>query len=125
MAERRLKRLIADSPSLRSLAARGTALTKPFKDSARWKEATFRSAVSRNLAAGAFRLIIAVDEITERLKRTVVFINSLTPPEIRFLALELRHAGEEGAALPEPVFYGDNSAEIGPLRPTLKPDNGH
>ncbi len=78
----------------RSLLASGTALTKPFTDDQDWEEATFRSAVSRNLAAGAFQLIIAVDEITERLKRTVVFINSLTPPEVRFLALGLRHGGD-------------------------------
>lgn len=106
----------------RSLAASGTPRTKPFKDPARWKEATFRNTVSRNLTAGAFRLIIAVDEITERLERTVVFINSLTPPEVRFLAMELPGAGEEGAKRPEPVFYGDNIAKIGPLQPTLKPD---
>lgn len=106
----------------RSLASRGTALTKPFKDPARWKEATFRSTVSQNLAAGAFRMIIAVDEITDRLKRTVVFINSHTPPEVRFLALELRRAGEKGVQLPVPVVSGDNSAEIEPLQPTWKPD---
>lgn len=62
----------------RSLAASGTARTMPFKDPARWKEATFRNTVSRNLTAGAFRLIIAVDEITERLERTVVFRCSST-----------------------------------------------
>lgn len=106
----------------RSLAASGTARTKTFMEPARWKEADFRKAVSRNLAGGAFRLIIAVDEITERLKRTVVFINSLTSPEVEFLAMELPGAGEEGAQLPKPVFYGENSAEIGPRLPTLKPD---
>ena len=52
----------------RSLAARGTALTQPFKDPARWKEPTFRNTVSRNLADGAFRLVIAVDEITEKVE---------------------------------------------------------
>jgi hypothetical protein len=106
----------------RSLAAAGTARTKPSKDPARWKEADFRNTVSRNLADGAFRLIIAVDEITERLKRTVVFINSLTPPEVRFSAMELPGAGDEGVERPVPVFYGDDSAEIGPLPLPLKPD---
>jgi len=106
----------------RSLAARSTALIQPFQDPALWKEPTFRSTVSRNLADGAFRLVIAVDEITERLKRTVVFINSLTPPEVRFLALVLPRGGEEGVQRPVPVFVGDDSAEIGPLLPTLKPD---
>jgi len=106
----------------RSLAAAGTARTQPFKDPVRWKEATFRHTVSQNLDAGAFQLIIAVDQMTERLERTVVFVNSVTPPEVRFLALELPHAGEEGAPRPVPVFYGDRSTEIGPLPPALRPD---
>jgi hypothetical protein len=106
----------------RGLAAGGTASTEPFKDTARWQEAAFRSTVSGNLADGAFRLIIAVDEITERLKRTVVFINGLVPPEVRFWALELHRAGETGVPRPVPVRYGDNNAEIGPLTPTWPPD---
>lgn len=105
----------------RGLATGGTASLKPFKDTTRWQERAFRNTVSDNLANGVFRLIIAVDEITERLKRTVVFINRLAPPEVRFLALELPRGGEKEVK-PEPVFYGDNSEEIDPLTPTWRPD---
>jgi hypothetical protein len=82
----------------RSLAGGGTASRDPFLDSARWQETAFRDAVSDNLANGAFRLIIAVDQITKRLKRTAVFINSRTPLELR--VLELPRAGEAGAPRP-------------------------
>jgi len=101
----------------RILAAGGTASVEPRMDSARWREAKFRSTVSRNLAGGAFRLIIAVDDITEKLERTVAFINCHTPPELRFLALELPHAGEAGIQRPEAVFYGENGRRIGPRPP--------
>lgn len=106
----------------RAFAARGTALTKSFKDVPGWHEATFCDTVSQNLADGAFRLIIAGDEITEKLKRTVVFLNSHTRPEVSFLALELRNVSDEGIQSPVPDVYGENSAEIGPLRPTWPPD---
>jgi hypothetical protein len=101
----------------RSLLAGGTASRNASIDSVRWQETQFRSNVSSNLDDGAFRLIIAVDEITERLKRTVVFINHHTRPEVRFLALELRRAGEAGGPRPVAVFYGDNDEEIRPRKP--------
>lgn len=69
--------------SEQSLAEGGTPSRDPVIDSPRWQEAAFRSTVSDNLSNGAFQLIIAVDEITERLKRTVVFINCRTPLELR------------------------------------------
>lgn len=106
----------------RGFAARGTALKKPFTDVPDWREATFRNTVSQNLADGAFRLIITVDEITEKLKRTVVFLNSHTSPEVSLLALELPNVADEGMRSPVPKVYGENSAEIGALRPPWPPD---
>lgn len=102
----------------RSLAARGTVLTEPFKDAAGWKEKTFRRAVSRTLEAGDFRLFIAVDEMTEkltkRLNRTVVFVNNQLP-KVQFLAVALPHDA--------PVeVYGEDPEAIPPLKPKLKPD---
>jgi hypothetical protein len=102
----------------RILAARGTVLTKPFKDVAGWDEETFRRAVSRNLDAGDFRLFIAVDEMTKKLKRrlnrTVIFLNSQLP-EVELLAVALPHDG--------PVeVYGELPGAIPPLKPKLKPD---
>lgn len=102
----------------RSLAARGTVLTKPFQHVAGWDEENFRRAVSRNLEAGDFRVFIAVDEMTEglkkRLNRTVAFLNSQLP-NVQFLAVALPHDG--------PVeVYGDDPDAIPPLEPKLKPD---
>ncbi len=103
-----------------SLAEGGTPSRDPVLDSTRWQETAFRDAVSDNLDNGAFRLIIAVDEITKRLKRTVVFINSRTPLEVR--VLELPRAGESGAPRPVAVFYGDDIEEIGPEPRRWPPD---
>lgn len=75
-------------------------MTEPFETIPGWSRAAFRSAVTQNLAAGAFRLIIAVDEITDELNRTVAFLNSRrTPLEVRLLALELRRAADEGVEI--------------------------
>jgi hypothetical protein len=96
----------------RLLRARGTV------DVARWGEESFRRAVSDNLKAGHFRLFIAVDEMTEALKkrldRTVTLLNSQLP-EVQFLAVALPRGG------PAEV-YGHDPEAIGPLRPKLRPD---
>ena len=102
----------------RILAARGTVLTKPFKGVAGWDEESFRRAVSRNLEAGDFRLFIAVDAMTERLKkrlnRTVIFLNSHLP-KVEFLVVALPRDG--------PVeVYGEDAGSVLPLKPKLKPD---
>lgn len=102
----------------RILEARGTALTRRFEGVPRWDEETFRRAVSRNLMAGDFRLFIAVDAMTEglkkRLHRTVAFLNSQLP-KVQFLALAVPQDG--------PVeVYGDDWKAIPPLPPKLKPD---
>jgi hypothetical protein len=106
----------------RSFARRGTALTKQFKDVPGWDKETFRRTVSENLATGAFRLVIAADEIPDKLKRSVVFLNCHTPPEVRVLALKLRRAADDGIQTPVREVYGENCAEINPLEPTWPPD---
>ncbi len=93
-------------------------MTKPFENLAGWDEETFRRAVSRNLKAGDFRLFIAVDEMTEKLKkrlnRTVTFLNSQLP-KVQFLAVAVPRGG--------PVeVYGDDPEAIPPLEPKLKAD---
>ena len=94
-----------------AFAARDADLTAPFTNDPDWDEAVFRDAVAENLAKGAFRLVIAVDEITDELKRTVVYINRHTVPELRLLALELRYAVDEGVEILLPEVYGEESAE--------------
>jgi hypothetical protein len=98
----------------RILAARGKKLTEPFEHDAGWDEKTFRRAVSQTLKDGDFRLFIAVDEMTETLKkrldRTVTFLNSRLRPEVEFLAVALPRGGD-----PEP--YGDHPEGIVRLPP--------
>jgi hypothetical protein len=97
-----------------------TGLTNPFKDAMGRDEGSFQRAVSGNLEAGTFQLIIAVNEMTERLKkrleRAITFLDSHMQRDIRVLVAAL----PPGAAAPE--VYGDDSAKIGPLKPKFKPD---
>src|SRR5262249_49641265 len=56
---------------------------------------------------GSFRLVIAVDEITEELKLIVNYLNRQTDPNFHFLALELRRAEDEGVEVLTPETYGE------------------
>lgn len=105
----------------RSFAARDKSMTHPFKALPDWDEEEFRGAVSQNLASGAFRLVIAVDEASEGLKRAVTFLNSHTGPEVQLLAMELP-LDSDGEHPAEPRIYGNNPSDIGPLQPSWKAD---
>jgi hypothetical protein len=72
-----------------------------------WDEEAFRITVADNLAAGRFRLVIAVDEITDELRRIVRFLNSHTTPELDVLALELRYVADSGVEILIPTTYGE------------------
>ena len=76
-----------------------------------WDEETFRAAVSTNLAAGRFRLVIAVDDITEELRRIVRFLNGHTTHELEVLALELRYVADSGVEILFPTTYGEQVAK--------------
>ena len=68
----------------------GFALEKAIRATAvDFDRATFRDTVASNLEAGRFRLVIAVDEITESLRRSVEFLNDHSTDDVIFLALEL------------------------------------
>jgi hypothetical protein len=107
----------------RLLRARGTELTRPFKD-AGWdeeNEEAFRRNVSRNLEDGNFRLFIAVDEMNDKLKkrldRTAVFLNSQLP-RVQFLAVVLPRGGSADV-------YGDQDPDtITPPSPNSNPTDG-
>lgn len=81
---------------------------------ASWDEEHFRGAVADNLLAGRFRLVIAVDEITEELRRIVRFLNAHTTPELDVLALELRYVADSGVEILFPTLYGEESAAAKP-----------
>ena len=64
-----------------------------------WTPHSFREAVSSNLRAGRFGLLVAVDEITEELKRTVEFLNAHTLSDLSVAALEVRIAEDSGVQI--------------------------
>jgi len=72
-----------------------------------WDEETFRAAVAANLANGRFRLVIAVDDITEELRRIVRFLNGHTTHELEILPLELRYVADSGIEILFPTTYGE------------------
>jgi hypothetical protein len=73
-------------------------------------EAEFRRVVRQNLAAGGFRLIIAVDAITEELKRIVEYLNGHTSGSVQVLALELVYTRDGDVEVLAPTVYGQESA---------------
>lgn len=74
-----------------------------------WREEAFRSALSDNLASGRFTLIIAVDRITDELKRIVPYINTHTIPEVQFIALEVGYVKDGDVEIIRPLTYGQES----------------
>jgi hypothetical protein len=102
----------------RLFKACGTELTNPFEGGAGWDEESFGRDVSRNLENGEFRMFIAVDEMTEalrkRLDRTVTFLNGHLP-NVQLLAV----AWPPGGGLEE---YGGSADGIRRLPPKLGPD---
>jgi len=72
-------------------------------------EAQFRDAVSANLAAGRFRLIIAVDAITEELKRIVEYLNDHTVRDVEVIAFEVGYAADDDVELLIPAVYGQEA----------------
>ena len=76
-----------------------------------WDEAAFRERLTANLRSGAARLVFAVDEITEELRRTVMYINAHTTGELQVVALELQYLADEGVELLVPKVFGKETAE--------------
>lgn len=79
-----------------------------------WDEETFRAAVASNLATGSMGLFIAVDEITDELKRIVEFLNAHTVADLPVLALELNLVRDEGIEVLLPALYGAEAVRAKP-----------
>lgn len=75
-----------------------------------WDRDTFRGAVEANLRTGRFDLVVAVDAITDELKKVVRYLNEHTVAEIRVLALELGYVADGDVEILVPTVYGDESA---------------
>jgi hypothetical protein len=74
-----------------------------------WQAEHFRLSVAENLGAGRFTLIIAVDHITDELKRTVPYVNTHTIPEVKFIALEIGYVQDGDLEIIRPLTYGQES----------------
>jgi hypothetical protein len=70
-----------------------------------------RSAVTENLRHGVFTLVVAVDRITDELKRIVEYLNGHTVDNVRVQALELVHAIDGEMSILVPQRYGDIEAK--------------
>ncbi|MFA9430753.1 hypothetical protein [Egicoccus sp. AB-alg2] len=70
----------------------------------------FRARLATNLTDGVFRLVFAVDEITEDLKRAVEYLNAHTTSALEVIVLEFRYAKVEGVEILPPNTFGEESA---------------
>lgn len=76
-----------------------------------WSGDVFQEMVSSNLAKGNFRLVFAVDEITEELKQIVEFLNAHTSSGLIVLATEIGYVRDSGVEILSPAVYGDEAVE--------------
>jgi hypothetical protein len=70
----------------------------------------FRAQVARNLSEGAFRLVFAVDEITEDLKRAVEYLNAKTVLSLEVLVFELGYSKVDDLEILLPSTFGEEAA---------------
>jgi len=74
-----------------------------------WNEQDFRDAVSANLEAGSFRLLVAVDQLTEELRGIVEYMNNHTVPELQLLAMQLEYGDDGAVQILLPTIYGQEA----------------
>jgi hypothetical protein len=93
------------------LAKNQRSLADEFKGSSEWAEDRFRLNVTNNLRAGQVRIVIAVDEMTPELTRTVTYINEHSSGAYRLFGLELKRLSDGDVEVLMPVLHGQESAE--------------
>src|SRR4051794_39407497 len=76
-----------------------------------------RQAVARNLADGSFTLVIAVDDITDELKRIIEFLNFQTRDEVTVLGVELQYIKDGTIEALIPRTYGEAQPKPHPPGP--------
>ena len=77
-----------------------------------WDEARFHTSLTRTLADGAFRLVIAVDRITDELRGIVEYLNTRTDERVEVLALEVDLIAYEGVEVLIPRVHGLESSRL-------------
>jgi len=80
-----------------------------------WDETAFQKAVSDNLNAGQFELILAVDNVSDEVRRVVAYLNSGVRAGLSVVALGLRYLAEEGIEILLPTIYQGDSPGDGSL----------
>ena len=80
-------------------------------EDATWDADGFRRAVSSNLQSGTFRVVVAIDEITDELKRTISYLNGHTTDSLEIVALELGYMRDGDIEILVPVVYGEEAVE--------------
>jgi hypothetical protein len=84
---------------------------------AAWDEDEFREVLAENLATGTFRLIVAVDAITDELKKTVRYLDLHSTPGVEVLALELGYTRDGDVEVLVASSYGEEVAPPRQRRP--------
>lgn len=77
-----------------------------------WDAEDFRLAIAEALRDGRFRLIVAVDRITDELKGIVEYLNTHTASQLEALALELGYVADEGIEILLPRTHGQESSRV-------------
>ena len=74
------------------------------------EESALLARIGENLQSGRLRLVIAVDAMTDELKRTVTYINGHSGGTFELLALELKYLKDGDVEILVPTVYGEESA---------------
>jgi hypothetical protein len=92
----------------------GSSLTEAVGEiaDASWDQEEFRRAVANALSSGQFRLVIAVDAITEELKRIVEYMNAHTTADVEILAFEIGYVAEGDVEILLPVTHGTEGVRL-------------
>lgn len=77
-------------------------------------EEGLRLAIHSRLQSGTFRLVIAVDHITEELKFVIEWLNGHTYPNVEVLALEAEYCKDGDVEVLVPRFFGETTAKSPP-----------
>ena len=77
-----------------------------------WDPDRFRADLATTLSEGAFRLVIAVDRITDELRGIVEYLNTRTDDRVEVLALEVDLIAHDGVEVLVPRVHGLESARL-------------
>lgn len=94
-----------------ALRAKQPLITAVQEATASLSEPTFKAGLEATLASGHFRLVLAVDEITDELKKIVEYLNRHLADSISLMALELGYLSIGGTEILVPATYGAEVAD--------------